>query len=120
MSYFKFRDARRKLAQAGFEILDAKYDYWAFGNWFVEVRSVELPAQRLVWDGRDQALIVEFFGSRDQWWNKVIFLKPAEQTIDCALAALLKPLTNELQSDREREQDKYWEACLRDGSVLTE
>jgi hypothetical protein len=120
VGYFKFRRARKLLAKAGYRILNSDYDYWTFGNWFIDVQADDMPLQRVLWDGRDKWLYVQFFGSRDLWWDMVVIKERRCQSAEEVMRQITKPITEELQAQREREQDEYWAEQVRGGWVITD
>jgi hypothetical protein len=119
MGYLGYLKTRRLLVNAGFRIREANYHYWAFGNWDIEVEREGLPLQRVLWDGRDQWLYVQFFGSREQWWDKEVMKEYRHQSAEDVLAQITSAPSSDLQARREQEQDEYWAEQVRSGSVIT-
>jgi hypothetical protein len=77
---------RSCLGQAGYEITDSAYHESAFGSWLLVVASD--PASRVIWDGKDQWLVVQRLGSDSEWQDSWVGKTEDQQTLDRVLAIL--------------------------------
>jgi len=62
MGKVDFKHTRELLVAAGLEIEKSRYDWEAFGSWYVTVRTA--PLRRIVWDGKEGWLFIEELTNR--------------------------------------------------------
>jgi hypothetical protein len=63
-SYAEFRE---HLRLAGCQEVETGYEDPAFGSWFIALEGT--PQLRIVWDGRDGRLIVQYRRAADGTWK---------------------------------------------------
>lgn len=89
-----FERACRQLISAGFTVSEAKYEEQIFGSWYIEAVRSDLPAQQLVWDGKDGWLIVLTQSPAGDWVDRWIGRKLEQHSIELALAQMETPPAN--------------------------
>ena len=57
MSKNEFDDTCEQLVTARYGIVESNYNDSAFGSWYIIIDTI--PNRRIVWEGRDNMLIVE-------------------------------------------------------------
>lgn len=87
-----FDEAKQLLEQRGFAVCDSSYDPTAFGSWFVYVDGS--PRFGIVWDGKDQWLIVrqeteQSFGKARVWDDLWVGRDPSDHVVSTAVAKLV-------------------------------
>ncbi|WEK57287.1 MAG: hypothetical protein P0Y52_12145 [Candidatus Brevundimonas phytovorans] len=99
-----FRRYEKLVTEAGFDVKTSRYDVDHFGNWMIVVGRMDLPQQRIVWDGKDRTLTVETAASNG-WFPK--WFGP-EHASGAALASLSSHVSQEWLSQMERERLEGW------------
>lgn len=99
-----FRRYEKLVADAGFDLESSSYDVDHFGSWVITLSRMDLPQQRIVWDGKDRTLTVETAAS-DGWFPKWF---GSEHASDAVLASLSAPVSQEWLSQMERERLEGW------------
>lgn len=59
MTLNDFARSCETLAERGFTVEKAEYSHQAFGSWSIQFSSNSIPPHLLIWDGRDQWLILQ-------------------------------------------------------------
>lgn len=99
-----FRRYEKLVAEAGFDVKSSSYDVDHFGSWVIALSRMDLPQQRIVWDGKDRTLTVETAASNG-WFPKWF---GSEHASDAALTSLSAPVSQEWLSQMERERLEGW------------
>ncbi|WP_313003761.1 hypothetical protein [Brevundimonas sp.] len=99
-----FRRYEQLVVEAGFYVKTSRYDEDHFGSWMIVVCRMDLPQQRIVWDGKDRTLTVETVASNG-WFPK--WFGPGHAS-GAALASLSAHVSQEWLSQMERERLEGW------------
>jgi hypothetical protein len=89
---------------AGYAVRERQHHPGHFGSWWIEVSREGMPRQQVIWDGKDNWLIVQALASSGSWMDKWTGRKKSEQSAEAALAALDVPVTREWEEAVERER----------------